>query len=97
MTDDMGAAIALATSLRDAGIRTQLYSEQKKFKHKIGYADKLGIPYVIFLGEDEIRENVIAVKDMDSGEQVKVFTDEAIARIRDGLAAKNQGKVICDK
>ena len=97
MTDDMGAAIALATSLRDAGIRTQLYSEQKKFKHKIGYADKLGIPYVIFLGEDEIRENVLAVKDMETGEQVKVSLDEAITRIRDGLAAKNQGKVICDK
>lgn len=97
MTDDMGAAIALATSLRDAGIRTQLYSEQKKFKHKIGYADKLGIPYVIFLGEDEIKENVLAVKDMETGEQVKVSLDEAITRIRDGLAAKNQGKVICDK
>ena len=54
MTDDMGAAIALATSLRGAGIRTQLYSEQKKFKHKIGYADKLGIPYVIFHGEDAV-------------------------------------------
>lgn len=97
MTDDMGAAIALATSLRDAGIRTQLYSEQKKFKHKIGYADKLGIPYVIFLGEDEIKENVLAVKDMETGEQVKVSLEEAISRIRDGLAAKNQGKVICDK
>ena len=97
MTDDMGAAIALATSLREAGIRTQLYSEQKKFKHKIGYADKLGIPYVIFLGEDEIRENVVAVKDMDSGEQVKVSLADAIIRIRDGIAAKKQGKVICDK
>ena len=97
MTDDMGAAIALATSLRDAGIRTQLYSEQKKFKHKISYADKLGIPYVIFLGEDEIRENVLAVKDMETGEQVKVSLDEAITRIRGGLAAKNEGKVICDK
>ena len=97
MTDDMGAAIALATSLRDAGIRTQLYSEQKKFKHKIGYADKLGIPYVIFLGEDEIKANVLAVKDMETGEQVKVSLDEAITRIRDGLAAKNEGKVICDK
>ena len=97
MTDDMGAAITLATSLREAGIRTQLYSEQKKFKHKIGYADKLGIPYVIFLGEDEIQENVVTVKDMDSGEQVKVSLADAITRIRDGLAAKNQGKVICDK
>ena len=54
MTDDMGAAIKTATALRESGIRTQLYSEQKKFKHKIGYADKLGIPFVIFLGEDEI-------------------------------------------
>ena len=85
MTDDMAPAIALATSLRGAGVRTQLYSEQKKFKHKIGYADKLGIPYVIFLGEDEIRENVLAVKDMESGEQVKVSLDEAIARIRTAL------------
>ena len=97
MTDDMAPAIALATALRGAGVRTQLYSEQKKFKHKIGYADKLGIPYVIFLGEDEIRENVLAVKDMETGEQVKVSLDEAISRIRDGLAAKNQGRVICDK
>ena len=97
MTDDMGAAIALATSLRGAGIRTQLYSEQKKFKHKIGYADKLGIPYVIFHGEDEIREGVVAVKDMETGEQVKVSLKEAVVRIQAGLAAKNQGKVICDR
>lgn len=97
MTDDMGAAIALATSLRDAGIRTQLYSEQKKFKHKIGYADKLGIPYVIFLGEDEIRENVLAVKDMETGEQVKVSLEEAISCIRDGLAERAKGTVIVDR
>ena len=97
MTDDTGAAIATATALRGAGIRTQLYSEQKKFKHKIGYADKLGIPYVVFLGEDEIREGVLAVKDMETGEQVKVSLEEAVSRIRDGLATKNQGKVIMDK
>ena len=50
MTQDLSPAIALATQLREAGIRTQLYTEHKKFKQKIGYADKLGIPYVIFLG-----------------------------------------------
>ena len=63
-----------------SGIRTQLYSEQKKFKHKIGYADKLGIPFVIFLGEDEINAGVVAVKDMESGEQVKVSLDEMCIR-----------------
>ena len=97
MTDDMGAAIETATALRASGIRTQLYGEQKKFKHKIGYADKLGIPFVIFLGEDEINAGVVAVKDMESGEQVKVSLDEAVNLIRAGLAKKNEGKVICDK
>lgn len=62
-----------------------------------GYADKLGIPFVIFLGEDEINAGVVAVKDMESGEQVKVSLDEAAKLIHDGLAKKNAGKVICDK
>ena len=97
MTDDMGAAIKTATALRESGIRTQLYSEQKQFKHKLGYADKLGIPFVIFIGEDDINAGVVAVKDMESGEQVKVSLDEAAKLIHDGLAKKNAGKVICDK
>ena len=97
MTDDLSAAVSLASMLRAGGLRVQLYSEKKKFKAKIGYADKLGIPFVIFLGEDEINAGVVAVKDMESGEQVKVSLDEAAKLIREGLAKKNEGKVICDK
>ncbi|MBQ1804670.1 MAG: histidine--tRNA ligase, partial [Oscillospiraceae bacterium] len=52
MTQDLAPAIALATALRAQGIRTQLYTEQKKFKGKMNYADKLRVPYVLFLGED---------------------------------------------
>jgi len=63
MTEDLSPAIALATQLRQAGIRTQLHCEQKKFKAKMSYADKLSIPYVIFLGEDEISVGVVACKD----------------------------------
>ncbi len=96
MTDDLAPAISLATALRGEGVRTQLYGENKKFKAKVGYADKLGIPYVIFLGEDEIAQNVIAVKDMTSGEQTKDSFETALARIRNGLAARAQGKVILD-
>ena len=66
MTEDLSAAVTLATRLRDAGIRTQLYTEQKKFKAKMNYADKTGVPYVLFLGEDEIKAGVIACKDMPS-------------------------------
>ena len=50
MTEDLATAISLATELRENGIRTQLHCEEKKFKQKISYAGKLGIPYAIFLG-----------------------------------------------
>ena len=51
--EQQGYAIATATALRKAGIRTQLYAEKKKFKARITYAAKMGIPYVMFLGETE--------------------------------------------
>ncbi len=97
MTEDLAPAISLATQLRNAGIRTQLYTEQKKFKAKMNYANNLGIPYVVFLGEDEIAAGVVACKDMVSGEQTKLGFDETLARIRQGLAEKNAGFVILEK
>ncbi len=97
MTEDLSPAIALATRLREAGIRTQLYTEQKKFKQKIGYADKLGIPYVVFLGEDEVREGKAAVKDLSSGEQLTQSVEEAVERIRTGLMQRSAGTPIRDR
>ena len=97
MTEDLSAAIALATQLRSAGVRTQLYGEQKKFKQKMSYADKLGVPYVIFLGEEEISSGVAAVKNMRTGEQVKLSPDEAVKLIQAGLELLNQGTPIVDK
>ena len=97
MTDDLSAAVRLATALRQAGIRTQLYSEQKKFKAKMQYADKLGIPYVIFLGKDEIARGECSVKELRTGEQVSLPVDGAIAHIRAGIAALASGSVIIEK
>ena len=96
MTEDLSPAISLATTLRDAGIRTQIHGEQKKFKQKISYADKLAIPYVVFLGEDEIRAGVAAVKDLRTGEQVKLPSVEAVAHIQSGLEQLNRGTPIRD-
>ena len=97
MTDDLSPAIALATQLREAGIRTQIHAEQKKFKQKISYADKLSIPYAVFLGEDEISAGVCAVKDLSTSEQVKLSPAEAIAHIQTGLDKRNQGAPILDR
>ena len=96
MTQDLTPAIRLATRLRSAGVRTQLYTEQKKFKAKMNYADKLGVPYVVFLGDDEIAAGQVACKDMTSGEQTKLSFEDTLSRITQGLSQRNQGKVILE-
>ncbi len=95
MTGDMAAAISLAQTLRSAGVRVQMYAEQKKFKQKMSYADKLGVPYAVLLGEDEIAAGKCSVKDMRSGEQVTVTAEEAAKKILEGLASA--GPLILEK
>ena len=94
MTDDLSAAVSLASMLRAGGLRVQLYSEKKKFKAKIGYADKLGIPFVIFLGEDEIAQNVCALKNMVTGEQEAVTQAAALETIRAEIARRSAGTIL---
>ena len=96
MTDDLEAAVRLATELRAQNIRVQLYAEQKKFKAKMNYADKIGVPYVVFLGDDEVSAGVVACKDMVSSEQTTLPFDETLQRIREGLALREQGSVIVE-
>ena len=96
MTAEPGPAIALAESLRSAGLRVQLYGEQKKFKQKMAYADKLGVPFAVLLGEDEIAESMCSVKNMRTGEQVKLTAEDAAAFIKTTLSANN-GPIILEK
>ena len=96
MTSDPAAAIALAAQLRSTGLKVQLYGEQKKFKQKMAYANKLGVPFAVLLGEDEIAEGVCSVKNMLTGEQVKLSPAEAAAHIQAALTANN-GPVILEK
>ena len=94
MSDDLQAAIQTATALRDAGIRTQLYTEKKKFKARIGYAAKLGIPYAVFLGEDEIAQGVVSCKDLAAGQQQTLPVEQLIPQLKAALAARSSGTVI---
>ena len=94
MTADLSPAIALCAQMRRDGVRVQLYTAQKKFNAKMNYADKLGIPYVVFLGEDEINAGLISCKDMASGEQTKLDYGQTLSRIQAGLAQKRSGTVI---
>ena len=95
MTADPAPAIALAQVLRTGGLKVQLYGEQKKFKQKMAYANKLGVPFAVLLGEDEIAENVCSVKNMQTGEQVKLSPAEAAAHIKAALLGG--GPIILEK
>ena len=92
MTADPAPAAAVSARLRAAGVRVQTYLESKKFKHKIGYADKLGIPFALFLGEDELAAGEVSLKDMKTGEQVRLPEAEAAERI---LAAAKARQGAC--
>ena len=97
MTDDLTAAAQLATALRAAGVRTQLYCEQKKFKAKIQYADKLHIPYVVFLGEDELAAGTASVKELASGEQTSVALPALPDFIHEKLGCRAQPPIIIEQ
>ncbi len=86
MTESAAPAVALAEQLRSAGLRVQLYGEQKKFKQKLSYADKLGVPYAVLLGEDELAQGKCALKDMRSGQQQLLTAREAAAAILENLS-----------
>ena len=96
MSSDVAPAIAVAEAIRAEGLRVQLYCEQKKFKQKMAYANKLEVPFAILLGEDEIAEGKCSVKNMVTGEQVKLTPVEAAQHIKAELA-KVSGAVILEK
>ena len=97
MTEDLAPAISFATLLRSSGVRAQVYGEQKKFKAKMSYADKLKIPYVVFLGEDEISKGVVKVKNMTTGDQEALSPEEAAALIRANKEKLAQEKPIQER
>ena len=60
----------------------------------MNYADKLGTPYAVFLGEDEIAEGLLSVKDMRSGEQQKLSLDETAALLLSDAQRRGGVKLI---
>jgi len=86
---EIAPAIELAETLRSYGLRVQLYGEQKKFKQKMAYANKLGVPFAVLLGEDEIADRMCSVKNMVTGNQVKLTPEDAAAFMKATLDAGN--------
>ena len=82
MDNNYDECAKIASALRENGLKVQVDFENKKLAKKYKYADKLNINYVIVIGEDEIKNNVVTVKNMITGEQNTVTLEESVKIIQ---------------
>ena len=82
MIPDLKPAIETANTLRNAGINTEIYFDDKKIKAKFKYADKLKIPYTIVIGEDELKTGELTIKNMETGEQERCALGEVVKKFK---------------
>lgn len=81
-SDDISACLPIANAFRNEGINTEVYMNNKKIKTKFKYADKLNIPFVAVIGDDEINNNTVSLKNLVNGEQKEVSVTDAIATLK---------------
>ena len=80
--EELKYALGCLKSVRAAGLAAEVYPEPAKMKKQMGYADGKGIPYVAIIGETEMAENKVMLKDMQSGEQKLVSVEEMISLLK---------------
>ena len=74
--------LPIISKIRQAGIRTEIYPEPVKMKKQMGYADAKQIPFVALVGETEMEQNSINLKNMTTGEQLLISIDELIGQLK---------------
>ncbi|HEY8889569.1 MAG TPA: histidine--tRNA ligase [Clostridium sp.] len=77
LDNNIDYGISFANTLRDKGVITEIYLDDAKIVKKLGYANKLGIPFVILIGETEAQNKTVTVKNMITGEQTTVDFENA--------------------
>lgn len=76
-------SLSLANKLRASGLNIELYLDPKtKLDKQLKYADKKGIPFVAIIGPDEVKNNTVTLKNMQTGEQKTISTDQLISTLR---------------
>ena len=82
MDDDINETLEVSSKIRNAGISAEVYVEDKKPKAKMKYADKLGIPYILIIGEEERNTKIYTLKNMETGEQEKLKIEDIINKLK---------------
>ena len=82
-SDDVSECLPIANTFRKEGINTEVYMNDKKMKAKFKYADRLKIPYVAIIGEDELKENKVSLKKLVTGKQDTINIQEAVEILKE--------------
>ncbi|WP_299117831.1 histidine--tRNA ligase [uncultured Winogradskyella sp.] len=80
--DEAMACLKAVSSLRDNGINAELYPDAAKMKKQMNYANKREIPFVVLVGDDELKTNSFTLKDMSSGEQQKLTLEDLMTKLK---------------
>lgn len=75
-------ALKLVSELRGSGLKVSQYTEEGKLGKKFKYADKINVPYVVVVGEEEVKNRIYSLRDMKSGEQEEVSYEELVAKLK---------------
>jgi len=81
LVDDPSVPLEIATKLRGQGLSVEVYLEEGKMKKKLAYADKIGVPYVVLIGEDEVSSGMFTVKNMATRQQVKIPKEQIFSEV----------------
>jgi histidyl-tRNA synthetase len=91
--DHRAQALRIARELRQAGLDTEVYlGERIDLRRQLQYADRKGVPVAVIIGPDEIANDMVTVRDLRTGEQVRVPRAELVAAVRKPLGAARQGE-----
>ena len=80
--EEAARSLAIIKQLREAGIACEIYPDSSKMKKQMGRADSLGIPYVAIIGETELANNTVTLKDMITGNQEELSVDNLITKLK---------------
>ncbi|MBQ4084197.1 MAG: histidine--tRNA ligase [Alphaproteobacteria bacterium] len=76
-------ALSFASSLREQGLKAEVMLADGKFKTKMNYANKIGVPYVAIVGSDEVACQKVALKNMVSGEQISATVEQTVETVKE--------------
>jgi histidyl-tRNA synthetase len=82
MNEDLTYALNVARALRDGNINTEVNYSKKSVKSMMNYANRIKVPYVIIIGEDEEKQNKVTLKNMITGEQTLGSVEEIIHMLK---------------